>query len=374
MRKSYLIVKMSSLGDVIQSYYAAAYLKEKDSESFIAWVIEDRYKDLVRSFPCVDKVFSIDTKAIRKGFLKNARTIFSFIKDLRRERFDVIFDLQGNTKSAFATLLAKSKVKVGYSKSCVSEWPNLCVTSYKVTIDQSREISFQYLSVIKKYFQDTSEYYPFSKAFKIDDNQARIIECFIQQKTLQHRPLIMVCPHSNWNNKKLPQDMMIEFLNSLEKTFNPSFIFIYGTKKEKEECEQVYKKAFETRSAVIGALELPVWHFLMSKTSCVISMDSSALHLAGLAQIPTFSFFGPSSSVTYRPLGKFHKTVQGECPYNEKFIKRCRYLRTCKKAPCISNFKLDKLMEDFLEFYENINQDQADLLVNQNRYGTQLKK
>lgn len=346
-RQTFLIVKMSAIGDILHSLCVAQYLKKRFPECFITWVIEKKFEEIVKTSPYVDEVISIDMKSLKSKPFKLLRCLPSFRKQLRVRNYDVTFDLQGNCKSALMTLLSKARDKVGFGKKSVSEWPNLLVTRTRFEIEPNLQIVKQYLFLIKKYFKDSEEV--FFSPHILNTAGCDLHENLFEEESSKQ---IMVCPGSNWVNKQLSETTLFSFLEDIEKSYHPMFIFIWGNKKE-EELAIKLKKAFP-HSKIAGALPIAVWQALMCKMYCIISVDSSALHLAALAHIPTFSIYGPSSPKVYKPEGELHIAHQGDCPYGECFTKRCKFLRTCVAAPCIKKVTSRVLMESFKAFLEKI--------------------
>jgi len=80
----------------------------------------------------------------------------------------------------------------------------------------------------------------------------------------------------------------------------------------------------------------------------VIAMDSLPLHLAGTTNTKTFSFFGPSSSAKFMPMGEQHHAFQGSCPYGKVIQRRCPIIRTCKTGACLRGISSDTLFDAFL--------------------------
>lgn len=345
-----LIVKMSALGDIIQSLSVADYLKKKFPNSKISWVVDTRFKDLIESVPSVDRVLSISIKDSKKNFLSFFLEMLKFKKSLKKQKFDMALDLQGNSKSAFVLSFIRAKQKFGFSKSCVSEWPNLLATNVKVEVELDRQISSQYLTFVKRAFSDKGEYAPCAVILDAQSPESLQNFCAIQKKA--GRRLLMICPGSNWENKRLADGTLIELLKRVQAKFNLAFIFIYGSKKEKIYAENLFAQ-FDY-AAFIGSLKISQWQALMLEMDLVFAVDSSALHLASLANIPTFSVFGPSSLSVYKPQGEIHKGVQGSCPYNQVFVKHCPLLRSCKTGACIKELKVHELEKSFSEFFTSL--------------------
>ena len=100
---------------------------------------------------------------------------------------------------------------------------------------------------------------------------------------------------------------------------------------------------FPEKSTLLPKMTLPVWQRLMCEMDLICTVDSSALHLAATTNTPTYSFFGPSSSSIYKPVGDSHNSIQGPCPYGKTFAKRCPALRSCKTGACLKGLKIKEL-------------------------------
>ncbi len=113
-----LIVKLSSLGDVVHTMPAVMDIQAAFPHAQIDWVVERSFAPLAARCAAVHRVIPCDLRRWRKGFFKaetrgQTRTEWqSFKTDLQQEAYDVILDLQGLTKSALVAWLAR-KVKGG---------------------------------------------------------------------------------------------------------------------------------------------------------------------------------------------------------------------------------------------------------------------
>lgn len=130
MPQSILIVKTSAIGDVIQTFFALEYLQKQFPDAKIDWVAEESIAPLLRAHPMIHRVITIRSKAWAKTLFSKQmwREFFAFFKGLRGTSYDVLFDLQGNGKSALVTLCAKAQEKVGFGRKSVREKCNLLAT------------------------------------------------------------------------------------------------------------------------------------------------------------------------------------------------------------------------------------------------------
>lgn len=104
-----LIVKLSSLGDVVHTMPAVQDIRRAQPQARIDWVVERAFAPLVRRCQGVDRVIECDLRDWRKSpFSKRTREAWSaFRTELQRENYDAVIDLQGLTKSALVAWLAR---------------------------------------------------------------------------------------------------------------------------------------------------------------------------------------------------------------------------------------------------------------------------
>ena len=104
--KEILIIKPSSLGDIIHGLLVAESLKAQRPDVRISWVARDIFAPLIRQCPTVDRVYEFK----RHG---GAACFLSLIRELRESSFDLVLDMQGLARSAVLTCFSRGKRKIG---------------------------------------------------------------------------------------------------------------------------------------------------------------------------------------------------------------------------------------------------------------------
>jgi heptosyltransferase-1 len=350
-----LIVKMSSLGDIIHAFPVLQYLKQCQPQCEIDWVVEQPFAELVQAHPLVRHVLRVQTKKWRSQFLKRKawQEMVHFCRELHKTCYDLVLDLQGNTKSGFVTMYAKSPMKVGFGYASVSEWPNLLATHarYNPPIGQNAREEYLFIaqSALGNFNERISGGVQLNLSIPEEIQLQPILDHLRQCRGLK----VLVCPGSNWPNKQLSQETLQGFLHCLSKKFQAHFLLIWGNPAEKKLAEELIVTLPQT-STTINRLSLPALQNLMSKVDLVLAMDSLPLHLAGTTPTPTYSVFGASSANKYKPLGEQHEAFQGICPYGKTFERRCDILRTCKTGACIKQLKGQQLFDHFYAWWSSI--------------------
>lgn len=342
-----LIVKTSALGDIIQCFPALAFLRGLFPDGEISWVVERSFAPLLTAHPYINRVLQIDTKRWRQRpfCIESWSDIYTTLVSLRKDTYDFAIDFQGNLKSGLLIGSVKSREKIGLSWKVAPEWPNTFFTSKRFNIDLFQPISDQYLDLVANCFSKKEV----RRSSFIDLKISKEEEDWIKRE-IKPGFRIMVCMGSNWENKKLSFQTWRLFLKQVQLKVVPTFYFVWGNQKEREEAEKMHRIFFK-HSVLLSPMSLPVWQQMMVQMNLIFSLDSGALHLAATTKTPTYSFFGPSSSKIYEPSGDRHGSYQGSCPYGEIFTKRCSKLRTCKSGACLKKVRAQSLFEDFSRWF-----------------------
>jgi heptosyltransferase I len=297
-----LIIKTSSLGDILQTMPVLDLLHKLVPNAQIDWAVETAFQDALAGDPRVHKIIN-----------------WRNTKELRQEKYDLLFDLQGNCKSGLATLLARAKVKVGYGFYSVREWPNVLATHLRFHISKQQNIQTFYLSLIARYFGvETPKFLEKAK------------------KPVRFER-VMVCFGSRQVNKQLKESELVLFLQKLE----AQIFLMWGNEAEQEQALRM--QALLPSAEAVGRLSIAAWKEKMREMDLVIAVDSAALHLCAGTQTPIFSIFGPTSPVVFAPPGAM--VYQGKCPYGQTFDKLCPRLRNCSTGACMKEIKGNELYQ-----------------------------
>jgi heptosyltransferase I len=351
MTFSILIIKTSAIGDVIQTFPVLEYLRLRFPDAQIDWVVEQEIAPLLRAHPQVNNVIEVRTRSWKKAPF-SSQTLSecrAFNKKLRSTTYDLLFDLQGNTKSAVITSCAKAKAKIGFDWKSVREKSNLLVTNQRISVPTNINVRLKYLKLVQGYFNDDSEFAIQGIPLRISEEESLRLKQICQDPRLSKRPRLMVCFGSKWANKRMETATLTYLLQRIAADCDPSFLFIFGNEEEKGIAEGL-DAHFNERSIPVGDLSLPLWQALMWEVDGVIAVDSAALHLCGTTQTPSFSVFGPTLPSYFKPMEARHVAVRGNCPYQRTFSSQCPVLRTCPTGACIHQLPVDDLFRSFKEW------------------------
>lgn len=322
----FLIVKTSSLGDIIHCFGVADFLKRKFPGCSIDWVVESPFAALLEAHPLIRDAIRIKTKLWRKNPLSSQtrQEYAAFKKQLQSKTYEAVFDLQGNIKSGWITHLSRSDAKIGFGRKSIPEWPNLLFTSHRYNPPPGQNIRNDYLFLPRSYFNDF-----ITPASDKIDLRAETPNCPMLPSAYK----VMVCPGSAWKNKQLDVEALAEFMIIKQVETKAHYLVCWGTEDEKEMADYLSMRVPHTQA--MEKLSIAQLQKMMAQMDLIIAVDSLPLHLAGTTHVKTLSFFGPSLASKYAPLGESNASIQGSCPYQISFEKRCPKLRTCSTGACI---------------------------------------
>lgn len=343
-----LIVKTSALGDIVQALPVAEYLKKVQNVDSVGWVAEETATDLLSSNPYIDVVIPIRTATIKKQF-PSPRCLREILRQravVRKEKWDLVIDLQGNVKSACVTFSAKGQHKIGWGSKTAPESVASLVLDEKVDPPEFYSMRDQYLYIPKTHFKDTNIFVSQSLSLSLTDQLQETFWMEIQRWP-KDRPCWIISLGSRWPNKLCTTDEVAAALAAIQKDYNVYFVFTAATMQELNEAGTCLKKLPNpVPGNVLYQLPLPVVQKLMIEADRFVGVDSLMLHLAATTETPTFSLFGPSSSALYAPKHLLDRSLQGVCPYGLTFLKRCDNLRTCHTGACSKQIKRKQLEQE----------------------------
>lgn len=306
--QDFLVIKTSSLGDILQTLPSVLSLKKKYPEAKVSWVIEKRFSSILELFP-IDDLIIVDFKKWKKEPFKSYLEIKSFIKKLRLKKYDFCIDFQANTKSGLLMAFVKAFFKISFLTP--AEWPHRLFKAKRIAPSFLSCHSY-YHSLIKDLVENI-------------DYDLPIIEPSTDYKDFNK--IIMLGLGSMWASKKLDISQIKALMKEASQNQEVYFI-IPALESEKTLYETLFKEGYQGKVLIKKHLidYLPD----LKASDYFIGVDSAFLHLARLFKIPSKGYFGPSSASFYGQSGD----EMGLCPYNITFIKRCPRLRSCK-APCM---------------------------------------
>ncbi len=274
-----LIVKLSSLGDIVHTLPAYKLLRKSFGDSQIFWVVEEKGKEILELLKGI-KIFTVNTHELRrfKNTFKNIEKVLS----IKKIAPDISFDFQGTYKSAFISFLSGSKERIGFSKRNLKEKGAIFFYTKKAPyFPEEKSVILKNISLLKE-IGIKAEYSGFPEL------ELSSPKLSLEGKIGKVSNYIVFNIGGGWETKTLPSYKWVKIIKEFKK--EKAFI-LWGNEKERKLAEELSEKTEVPLSPELSIKEL--FPFIKS-SKIVVSGDTFPLHIAGIFGVKTLSFWGPT--------------------------------------------------------------------------------
>lgn len=276
-----LIIKPSSLGDIVHALQVATSLKAQRDDLRISWIVREIFAPIVRACEAVDQVYVFERNAGAKGFLK-------LMRDVRKTKFDFVFDMQGLLRTGLMASRAHAKKKVG--RSDAREWSGVFYDE-KVPLppDGRRSHALDILLQFCPVLGAKAELRGALKFREVENLNLRFTE-----GRGGGRPILMF-PDSRraekcWNGFKQLTELIVRADKSRKVVWAGSnYVHDRGAFPEAQ---------FLNLTGNTSLMSLPS---VIKRADWVISNDSGPMHLAAALGVRTLGIFGPTDPRLFGP-------------------------------------------------------------------------
>ena len=307
-----LIIKTSSMGDVVHNLPVIADIRQARPDVVIDWMVEEAYVELVRVTRGVTRVLPVALRRWRQRPHRHAthdeRRAFTGL--LRAEPYDFVIDTQGLLKSAFLAFrarLAPNGVRAGFSYAMVRE--SLARLFYDKgygvdpqlhAVERMRALAAQALG-----YGDRPLGPP---RFELDVPEHRFAWLGENQATTRYVVILHATarPEKAWPSERW-SDLIATLCDAGLVPVLPS-----GNDAERVAAEALASEASRgagastTRAVVAPSLSLTEAAALLRDAACVVGVDTGLLHLAAALDTPTVGLFGATPRWRYAPYWSSH--------------------------------------------------------------------
>ncbi|MDA0977046.1 MAG: lipopolysaccharide heptosyltransferase I [Proteobacteria bacterium] len=274
-----LLIKMSSLGDVVHALPAVTEAAQRVKNLELTWVVEEGFADIARAHPAVHRVIPVAIRRWRGSITSSGAQFREFVRQLRDTSYDRVIDTQGLIKSAAVSLLAHGS-RAGYSEDCAREplaaW---CYRDrYRIAVDQHAiDRQKQLMAAALGYEADETVDYG-------------LIGSNTDLPATGRRRLLLL-HGTTWPSKEWPLSCW-QALAALAAASEYELLVPAGSESEARRAAQILGKH---RGRVLAGLSLAALMAEIRDCQAVVSVDTGLGHLAPALGVPVIGLFGATS-------------------------------------------------------------------------------
>jgi heptosyltransferase-1 len=327
-----LIVKTSALGDVVHALPVLVWIKSAEPDAQIDWLVEKSFAPLLDNHPLIHRIHQVDTKGWRKeGVVAGLRGLMCLTGVLRDESYDIVLDLQGNSKSGLFTLLSKARRRYGFARDGVREWPALLATHVKVPLTEAdHHVSTRSLAVARAAFP-SGKGAPLAGPLATAEASKYDIDKMLQERGLGARLLVVFHYGTTWKTKLWAIENWCSLAQQMSDTHQLDVLLTWGNEEEKAAAE-IICAATDGRAIVWPRGTLKDLIALLERADLVVGCDTGPIHIAAAVDTSTVSIYRVTDAYRNGPRGNNHRLLQVPLPCAACLRKYCSQDSECAKA------------------------------------------
>ena len=306
-----LVVKLTSMGDVLHLMPALSDLVAAHPKITIDWMVEDSFAEIPAWHPNVDRVISVSTRRWRKLKWQNFQQFTAFLKQLRATPYDAVIDAQGLIKSAvFARFakLNKGGFRAGYSGSSIKESPAAKFYHRKADVARDQHA----IERLRQLFSLTFDY-----ALSSDELNYKVS---LSKPVIDQSNTIMLFHGTTWATKHLPEKLWREIADlACEDGYKVKLA--WGNDAERQRAEWIAQDRPDV--SVLSRSSLSDLAHTISGIVGAIAVDTGLGHMAAALGVPCVSVYGSTNSALTGAVGKNQVLIQSTYSCSPCLLKEC---------------------------------------------------
>lgn len=307
----FLIVRLSSIGDIVHALPAAAALAETFPEARIDWAVEKCYALLLEGNPHLHLIVEIDTLGWRRHLTSSEtwREIGIGVSDLRRTPYDAALDFQGLWKSAVVGWLSHAHERVGFAERWLREPSAGVLYTQRVTPREHVHVVEENLALAARLGAHTKRW-----QFPLPWNDEDDAYVDMQLAALGSEDFFIVNPGGGWRSKCWSPENYAALIRQLAGVL-PEQILLTGSPAEEPMIGEILKNAGSQRAHYFPST-LVQFIALARRARLFIGGDTGPLHLAAAVGAPIVGIYGPTDPVRNGPFAADDVALSNRGPIN----------------------------------------------------------
>jgi heptosyltransferase-1 len=342
-----LLIKTSSLGDIIHTFPALTDAVKANPSLRFDWVVEEGFTDLPSLHPAVDKVFALPWRRLRKTLWMPAtwRELRAFVRSLQTEQYDCVIDAQGLLKSAIWTRFVKAPM---HGLSAASAREPLAAHFYDVKHDVAW--GQHAITRVRQLFAQALDY----DISDMDKTDFGIVPRLRALPDGDAAPYWVFAHATTWESKHWPEaywQQLILFAAQHKKRV----LLPWGNDVERERAVRLARLTHHVQ--VLPALSLNALTRVLIDAELVVGVDTGLTHLAAALHRPVLALYGATEPGLTGVVGPEAVVLQAKFPCAPCLREVCIELTEDQPLPpCyvkdLSVLRVTQVIEGMLKAHE----------------------
>jgi heptosyltransferase-1 len=324
-----LVVRLSSLGDILHLFPAISDLRRRFPDAVIHWLVEPAFAEAVSWHAAVDKVITVSLRAHKKIWWKIPLLLSKLRRRLQAEKYDVVLDAQGLLKSAVLSRLPGVPV---YGFDADSARESMAAKLYQKTAHIPEG-----LHVIEKNRQLVEQLFASEISLPADFGLDKFREEQMQGelsgalKEMTDLPYIVLLHGTTWDSKYWPESAWMELVNEFSQR-GWRCLVPWGNEAERQRADRFQASGGE-QVLVLPKLSLTELMAILLHARAFVSVESGIGHLAAALDVPGVMLHGPTDPGYSGILGRSCQHITSGVYCSPCFRRDCPRIKSKLEVP-----------------------------------------
>lgn len=321
-----LIIKPSSLGDIVDALPAVGAIRKRFPSARISWLVKSEWAAILKGHRAIDEVIAAP---FRWG------EVPQLIRAVRKHPFDLVVDLQGLLRSALLGYATGASVRIGFSAAREgAPWfytDRVAVPEGVVhAIDRYRRVAKALGCNVERVDFDIPS------SAELAANVRRLLS---EGGLPEPVSFALIHPTARWESKKWEPARFAAVADWLIREKKLPAVFV-GGKGEREEVDRILQQMKQPAMNLAGKTTLPELAELIRQARFFVCNDSGPMHLAAAVGTPVVALFGPTDPRKIGPYGAGHTVIRKEVG-----CAGCRRNRCVRGNECMKAISVDEVAQ-----------------------------
>lgn len=348
--KRVLIIKMSSLGDVIHTLPALTDAFQNLDNVQFDWVVEENFSEIPAWHPAVNRVIPVALRRWRKHLFNTLTSgeWQTFRRQLQANDYDAVIDAQGLIKSAFITRLARGHtfgLDKRSARESVAAWfyqNPLFIPKHQHAVERVRQLFAKVLG----YSVPDSIDYGIRDVIRggLEQKTSRPAAATLSNSAESNNKQILFFHGTTWDTKHWPEKYWFELARRITET-GYKVVIPWGNEVEYQRALRIQRQCEQGKQVlVLDKMNLNGLAKQINSVVAVVAVDTGLAHLSAALDKPTIALYGPTSPGLTGTYGnnQCHLEVDYEC--SPCFKKMCDKKKDNINPECYTRLTPEKVM------------------------------
>ena len=322
-----LIIQLGDIGDVVWSLPALQAIREAYPTAEVALLVREGNGSLLAAGVTPPQIFEV--RGGKAGFVKRLWSSLGLVWELRRERFDLVFDFRGDERGGYMAFVTGAPIRAALYFPSFTGLRNHLFTHLVDPIGKPMAAvgaADASLFILRAFGIETEKVVP--ELLLSNEMRFRALKILAEEGVLPvvqatavgevdvlsppvNGRWVTVNPFSRWAYKEWSLEKWVQIIDWIWHSFGLSVVLV-GSPAEEVRADKLVRDCAGKVFNLAGKTTLAELAGVLGQSRLHIGVDSAAPHIAAAVGTPTVTLYGPSDWRYWSPPGERHRVVTPE--------------------------------------------------------------